>query len=208
LKKVLQECFFSLAGLIQASAALHKAWEPCYIARLKLRDIAEKQENDRQLGRRSIALLTAEPYATNRTLAPVQQYVRNSMDTVEQELRQTSEIHDELAQIQDEAERYFRLFDADLSCLRALEIHAAEISLDDRGALGRLFGGLGTDVWTRLGLVSPAEIGPDVRALLWDQHQHWMDRKARASGAMLEIYTHAVERLESVLTHLEGYVDA
>ena len=208
LKAVLQRRFFALAGLIQASTVLRKAWDPCTIALLRLRELAERRTADQALGRHAAELLR-QLTSGNATLEPVERYVVSSLSAVEHEIHQVEQLRQELDQMKYRAEDNFRLLDADITSLRALEtLLEEEVTEEESAELRRLFGEAGPEVWMRLGLPSEGNLTPSAVDRVWAMHEHWARRRARASGALRDISEHAVNRLNLILEYLEGQEDA
>jgi hypothetical protein len=208
LKAVLQRRFFALAGLIQASTVLRKAWDPCTIALLRLREVAERRRSDQALGRQALErlrqLAPKEPM-----LEPVQRYVSSSLGEVEHKIHQVEQLRQELDQMKYRAEDSFRLLDADITSLKALEmLPEEEVTEEESAELRRLFGETGPEVWRRLGLSSEANLTPSAVDRVWAMHEHWARRRARASGALRDISEHAVNRLSLILKYLEEQEDA
>lgn len=203
LKQVLQTRFFALAGLVQASTVLRKAWDPCNSALLQLRELVTLRRNDLELGNTSADLLR-ERTLQDTTLAPVLRYVEQSRASVEHELRQVEQMWHALDTIKYQAESNFRLLDADLACLELLEtLPATDITKDEGAELRRLFGAAGAEIWTRLGLRSQTELQTEAAERAWEMHERWAARKARAAGACVKVCEHAVSRLGMILDALE-----
>jgi hypothetical protein len=204
LKSVLQTRFFALAGLIQASTVLRKAWDPCNIALLRLRDLVEQRRRALDLGARSEDILRPL-IQNNATLSPVFDYVAHSRISVQNDLNQIETTRHDLDRIRYQAESNFVFLDQDITCLERLEnLSPDEISDDERFELYRLFGGTGPNIETRLGCADSIE-REKMRELLWDRHSYWAERRSRASGGLLRICEHAANCLERLLDQLEEY---
>ena len=78
LKSVLQNRFFSLAGLIQASTALRKAWDPCNIALLRFRELLERRTQDASVERQR--LLARQAIRERKAEEAYQDWVRQLRD--------------------------------------------------------------------------------------------------------------------------------
>lgn len=204
LKSVLQNRFFSLAGLIQADTAFRKALDPCNIALLRFRELLDRCTQDRALGQGALTLL-GERLARDSTLEPVLKYVQGSLASVEHELHQVEQVRRELDAVKSQAEHNFWLLDADLDGLEALETLAAGgfLSQEERSELERLFGQAGPAIATRLGLAALETVDAAVLDRVWERHSHWTVRKVRATGELRRVCEQAVDRLEGILNYLE-----
>lgn len=201
--QVLQTRFFALAGLVQASTVLRKAWDPCNSALLQLRELAKGRQRDVELGRASTELLR-ERTKQDAPLMPVLRYVEQSLAAVEHESRQAEQLWRDLDTIKYEAEQNFRLLDADLASLAALEqSEDDELTTEERAELRRLFGAAGAELWARLGFSAPEEQRDKALERAWELHERWASRKARAASAVGKICEHAVNRLDMILDALE-----
>lgn len=200
LKTVLQQRFFSLAGLIQAGTVLRKAWTPCDVALLKLQQSVQQRQQDLTLGQQATDLLQAK--ATNdSTLSPVLGYVNRSLSAVRNDLQQLEDLRAELDAIRTQAAGNFQFLDRDIGCLKNLESlgEEAEISEEEKAELYRLFGGNGPDIWRRLGLLSADAVNTTTIDKVWDRQDYWAGRKAHTTGVVLSICEHALECLEKIL---------
>ncbi len=205
LKSSLQNRFFSLAKLIKAGTILRKAWDPCHTALIALRQIAQERNKDLELGRYCQKMLT-KLQLPQAVAEPVLQYLNNSLSTVEKELLQVETIRRELDTLKHQAGSNFQFLEADLSCLDALETVPAEtITAEEKAELYRLFGGLGPDLWSRLGLLSSSVQSQATIDQIWDRRDYWATRQARASKALLPLCEHAVACIDRILQNLEEF---
>jgi hypothetical protein len=194
---MLDERFFSLGALIQAGTALRKAWEPCRIGMLTFRDQIDRRRSLQEQGLHAMRLLDQ---TNTNGLDPVVTYVRRSLEGADVEIKHLSEAHRRLDELFHREERNFRLLDLDVWCLNKLADE--DLAPEERQELLALFGQLGPEVRERLGLVPDA---PRETALDCASHRHsvWKSREIRAQGNQRKIFAHAVERLETILDHLE-----
>lgn len=204
LKDLLQRRFFSLASLIKASTVLRKAWEPCNVARLRLRDRVEAGRQAMELGKQSEQRLQ-ECVPTNPMLASVLDYVTHARTAVQNDSRQIETVFQQLDEIQHQAVSRFQFLDNDISCLRRLDSLSEADSLTDeeRTELYRLFGGQGPDIRARLDLSAESALDTGVIDEIWDRHDYWSRRKAQATGEVHELCEHALACLSRMLEQLE-----
>jgi hypothetical protein len=209
LKALLRTRFFSLAGLIKASTVLRKAWEPCNVALLRLRDHAEQRKGNLELGAKSEAILS-DRVQGDATLSPVLEYVTHSRASVQNDLQQIETIQQDLDAIRARATARFQFLDSDIACLKELESLSGEeiLSAEERAELYRLFGANGPDIRSRLGLPADGDINEEVKDVIWDRHDHWASRKVRASGELRALCEHAVVCLDKILDALEDEAHA
>lgn len=202
LKQVLQEHFFSLAGLIQASTVLRKADDHCIVAMLRLAGLAQARQADRQSGRQAMAIIDRLA-ARDTELESVGRYLRSSLDAVEADWQTVSTLRTELDSIRDQAINSFHLLDSDIACLRLLDhLPAHALTGEERSELYRLFGGNGLNAALRLGL--PTSMSPDeVIDYLWSRHEYWAKRRSHVSGDVLQLFEHALNRIATLLDHLD-----
>jgi len=202
LKSVLQSRFFALAGLIKASTVLRKAWDPCNIALLRLRDQAEQRQAALALGAQSEEILRTLS-AQNTGLLPVLDYVTRSRVSVQNDLAQIEITRRDLDRVQYLAVSNFEFLDQDITSLERLEnVSWADISADERAELYRLFGGSGPNIEARLGFAGHIE--PDaIKDKIWDRHGYWKTKLSRASGDLHKVCEHAVTCLDKLLDYME-----
>lgn len=201
LKWVLRSRFFDLASLIKAGTALRKAWEPCRIGMLTFRDQIERKRDIQALGMRA---LDALEQADSSSLEPAREYIRRSRDGAEHEIKHLSEAHRQLDEMFHREERTFRLLDTDMEQLRALDADDSLLGAE-RQELQALFGQQGPEVRKRLGLADNVA-RDEALDRAGQRHGFWKTREMRAQGNQRKVFAHAVERLETILDHLE--VDA
>jgi hypothetical protein len=209
LKALLQTRFFSLAGLIKASTVLRKAWEPCNVALLRLRDHAEQRKGDLELGARSEHILS-DRVQGEAALGPVLEYVTHSRAAVQNDLQQIETVRQDLDAIRARAAASFQFLDSDIACLKGLESLSGEeaLSAEESAELYRLFGGDGPEIHMRLGLPADADLNEEVKDSIWDRHAYWANRKVRASGDLRALCEHAVGCLDKILDTLEDETHA
>ena len=207
LRHTIEVRFLSLAGLIQAGTALRKAREPCRSALTLLSQEIRELEELRHDG--AAALKTLQPAATrNPSLAPVLGYVRRSLVRSDNEAVRLAETRAALDRLLEREERTFRLLDADLECLRRLEVlvEADEIGEAEAAELRRLFGQGGPSIAERLRLTLDTS-AEDTARVAAERHGAWAARRFRSGGVLRIVCEHAVDRLDAILDRVEG-VDA
>lgn len=203
LKQILKSRFFSLSALIQASTVLRKTWDPCNIALLKLREITEQRQKYLSLGQQTLNILN-DIIHREAALEPVMEYVQASLSSVENEFQLADNTRQRLDETKYQAAKNFHLLDADIDCLKLMEISPEdELSEEELSELHCLFGKAGPAVWIRLGLDSESVLNEETLANAWERLAHWTEQKMRTSGDLQRICTHAVDRLEMILDYLE-----
>jgi hypothetical protein len=152
LKKVLHSQFFALSGLIKASTALRKAWDPCISGLLKLREATETQRKNLSLGERSIKTIS-DTLPISPELAEIGSYIESTLTLARGEINRLERTRLELDAIKSQASIHFEFLDEDLRCLDLINQTAgALISEEECTQLHRLFGELGPELETRLGV--------------------------------------------------------
>jgi hypothetical protein len=203
LKSVLQSRFFALAGLIKASTVLRKAWEPCNIALLRLRDQAEQRQKALALGAQSEEILH-NLSKQNAGLLPVLDYITRSRASVQNDLAQIEMSRRDLDHSRHLAISNFEFLDQDIVNLERLgDISGTDMSDDERTELHYLFGGAGSNIEARLGIAEQSE-GETLQDKIWDRLAYWKTKQSRASGDLLKVCSHAVNCLEKLLDHMEA----
>lgn len=205
LQHLLQSQFFSLAGLIQASTALRKAWDPCNMGLLRLREAVSARRSQLELGRQSLEILQQlSSYSSG--LDRVREYVTGSLSAVASDIERLEATWQELDRFKYIAERNFLLLDADIDSLKSLDAQAEDLSADECGQLRRLFGEQGPAVWMRLGLDDETQLQQEGIEKAWTAHAYWSARQRGASPTVRKLSEHAVDRLATILDYLESIV--
>jgi hypothetical protein len=154
-------------------------------------------------------LETLLPAATrDPSLTPVLGYVRRSLVRSDSEAVRLAETRAALDRLLEREERTFRLLDADLECLRRLEVlvEADEIGEAEAAELRRLFGQGGPSIAERLRLTLDTST-EDIARVATERHGAWAARRFRSGGVLRIVCEHAVDRLDAILDRVEG-VDA
>lgn len=200
-KALLQVRFFSLASLIKASAVLHKAWAPCTVALLRLRELVQLRQEEALLAKESQAILAG--FKNMSQLDPVRAYVTRSLAAVGSDLSRVRDIREQIDIIKEQAASYFFCLEEDLACLSAIEkIPEVHVSNADRIALGCLFGAKGPDIKTRI-MLHDLDDSNAVIEQVWERRDYWASKKRGACGLLLKVCDHALHRLDLVLEYLE-----
>ena len=203
LKGILQSRFFSLAGLIQSSTALRKAWDPCNTALLRLQQLEGQIQQKRRQGLEGLEVLAPLQNQADR-IDTLTSFVEDTLSMLEQDIQRVTAIRTELDMLKYQAEFNFRLLDEDLSCLKLLDdISDYECSPDEKHTLQRFLGKDGLDIHCRLGIEPRSnDIAPTID-LCWELHERWSAAKASASRDLSKIYAHAVKRVSFMLDYFE-----
>ncbi|GEM_PF-3266583 len=163
LKAELSERYFARSKMIKAFSILSKAWLPCQSAQTILRNRKVALSNLIGRARESSALLRARIGGGESDLVSVLGYVVESLETIEAEFRQASDVLRTLSNTVVPIRDAFDDMKRDLEALSCLAEGRTGFGPEDAARLKALFGGDGPEVAERVGPFSEIHGHPTLR---------------------------------------------
>ena len=200
LQKLLVKQFFNQAGLIKANTVLRKAWLPCTVGIARLREIETVRASGYQRG---LASLEALQFAPKDKVQVIDQYIRESLQAIQDDLRNIRHLRKELEQLRGYAYDNFEALENDLNNIELLDAEVGrELYASEKKELASLFGLEGTEIWRRLGYPQLADTD-DMIARSEDMLDKWEEHNQRGNPHQ-RIAEHACLRLNQILDTLEA----
>lgn len=203
LREELEQRFFSRSKMIKAFSILAKAWAPCQIASGRLRNYKVRRSNLQKEAGQALSCLSEQIANGFTDLVSVQNYVTETRQLVEDDLKKTADVLRDLDEAQLCLRDAYEDMNADVKMLEYVDRHLEK--LDDKIAdrLRCLFGYRGPDIETR---ILPWQTHPE-RPISMDDIQSAISdiKKLRvaAKGELRQAFDHAEIRLEQIADWFE-----
>jgi hypothetical protein len=202
LRSELDRRFFARSRTLKLLSTVTKAWEPCRIAEIRLRNKRKDIGDLLVSSERLLKLLDDRIQTGDDDLAEVRRYINTTQESLRREHMSLTQV---LSQISSEASRLKTIYDNFVGDLSGIEWLGNNESRDlpkaFRLALGRLFGHDG---------VSAAERAPenlDGESSVMEAIERNLEManrfRSKSKGGAKQSLSHAIERLEQLADHYE-----
>ncbi len=205
LRAELDRRFFARSRSLKVLSTVAKAWEPCQLAQLRLRQRRMQTGEQLASSRGIVSLIADRVQQGDEDLAAVQNYVLTTQEALRREHQALTDL---LNAVSHEVTGLKTIYDDYVGDLAGLEwlggFDSSSIAGDERKLLESIFGGKGTSVAERLStLRQGSESALDA---VEEAIEFFSNRRHRSRGETKVMLAHAIVRLEQLANQLESEV--
>ncbi|WP_286764871.1 dynamin family protein [Rhodopirellula sp. UBA1907] len=203
LRSELDRRFFARSRSLKLLSTVAKAWEPCRLAEIRLRN-KRKDVGDLLVSSEGLlAVLQDRIQAGDDDLSDVRRYVSTTQDALRREHKSLTSVLQQISHEASTLKSIYEDFSGDLAGLEWLGSDAAKpLSEPLHNLMGRLFGRSGVSAVDRAPRM--AEGDAEMIDAIERNLDLVTDARTRSKGEAKQILGHAAERLEQLANHYEN----